>query len=276
MASTIVVPDPAVIHAYSAEVGAAKLALGDAGPALALALETLASAAKTDIEALQAGTSVVGVNGTSVPATPTKGGVLQATSTTTAAWTVLYAIVPVLAIAVANQATLTGLSQTIDGVVLDTAGMRVYLAKQTTPAQNGIWVVASGAWTRPADWATGNTPPLGTVIRVAPGGTANWAAFGGEWQVTAATGVIDTGTITAYPRVCKGQQALTTGTPAVATVSSLWVYSATTSSCSLVEVTDQTKATLKGVLSAGAGTGSLAITGADTNTDTISYCVTNW
>ena len=182
---------------------------------------------------------------------------------------------PALTIAVSNQATRSGLAQTVDGVALNTAGMIVYLAAQTTGSQNGPWVVASGAWTRPTWWATGATIPLGTIINIAPGGTSNWDAFGGQWMVTA-TGVVDTDTVTAYPRVCKGQVALSSASPSTATVSSLWVKSATKSSVSLTEVTNQANNTLKGVLSAGAGDGSLAITGANTNTDTISYCVTNW
>lgn len=182
---------------------------------------------------------------------------------------------PAAAIAVTNQATLSGLAQTVDGVALSSANMRVYLAKQTTAAQNGFWLTQAGNWTRPADWATGMTIPVGTRILVAPGGTANFQSFGAEWYVDSATDVVDTGTITAYPVVCKGQQALTSASPSTATVSNLWVKSTTASIVSLVEVTNQANNTLKGVLTAGAGTGSLAITGANTNTDTIAWTVRN-
>lgn len=184
---------------------------------------------------------------------------------------------PVAAIAVTNQATLSGLAQTIDGVALSTAGMRVYLAKQTTASQNGIWVVQSGNWLRPSDWASGSSIPLGAQILVAPGGTSNFQTFGSTWYVDSigTAGVVDTDTITAYPLVCKGQVALTSASPSTATVSNLWVKSTTTSIMTLNEVTNQANATLKGVLTAGAGTGSLAITGANTNTDTIAWTVTN-
>lgn len=60
-----------------------------------------------------------------------------------------------IVVAVANQATMTGLAQTIDGVALNTIGMRVLLTAQSTPAQNGLWTVQSGAWSRPTDYATG-------------------------------------------------------------------------------------------------------------------------
>lgn len=54
----------------------------------------------------------------------------------------------VRAIAIANIA-LTG-TQTIDGVVL-VAGDRVLVTAQTTGSQNGVYVVAAGAWSRAVD-----------------------------------------------------------------------------------------------------------------------------
>ena len=58
---------------------------------------------------------------------------------------------PVLAVSVANIATLSGLTTTVDGVALNTVGMRVLLTAQTTATQNGPYVIQSGAWTRPVD-----------------------------------------------------------------------------------------------------------------------------
>jgi hypothetical protein len=55
---------------------------------------------------------------------------------------------PVRVVSIGNVA-LTGL-QTIGAVVL-VAGDRVLLTSQTTQADNGIWVVASGAWARSSD-----------------------------------------------------------------------------------------------------------------------------
>lgn len=48
-----------------------------------------------------------------------------------------------------SNITLSG-TQTVDGVVL-TVGMRVLVKAQTTGSENGIYVVASGAWTRATD-----------------------------------------------------------------------------------------------------------------------------
>jgi hypothetical protein len=186
---------------------------------------------------------------------------------------------PVDAVSIVNQATLTGLAQTVDGVALSAVGMRVLLTNQTTGAQNGPWLVQSGAWIRPPEFFTGDVAVKGYRVLVKPGGTSNFQQFGGEWMVTAVSGggVVDTDTPTFYPRVVKGQIALSSGTPSTATVTNIFVLSNTTSSCSLTEVTNQANNTLKGVLTAGTpGTGQLAITGAATNTDTISYLVTNW
>ena len=49
------------------------------------------------------------------------------------------------------------------------AGDQVLLTAQTTPSENGPWIVAAGAWTRPADFATGSVH-LGRAI-VVSGGT---------------------------------------------------------------------------------------------------------
>lgn len=59
-----------------------------------------------------------------------------------------------LAVATSNV-TLSG-SQTVDGVTL-AAGNRALLIGQTDAKQNGIWLVQTGAWTRPADFATGSS-----------------------------------------------------------------------------------------------------------------------
>lgn len=181
---------------------------------------------------------------------------------------------PFAAIAVTNQATLSGLAQTIDGTAINTAGMRVYLAKQTTGSTSGAWVAQSGNWTRPADWASGATIPLGTQIQIAPGGTANFASFGSNWYVDTATDVVDTGTITAYPVACKGQATLTSASPSTVTVSSLWIKSATTSSVSADNLTTAANG-IKAALTAGAGTGTLVLTGPNTVTDVVAWIVYN-
>ena len=96
----------------------------------------------------------------------------------------------VQALADANVASLSG-TTTIDTVAL-AAGDRVLLTAQSTASENGIWVVQTGAWTRPSDFATGDSA-AGALIVVQEGGT-----YADQlWQVTTNTGsdIIDTDTL---------------------------------------------------------------------------------
>jgi hypothetical protein len=110
----------------------------------------------------------------------------------------------------ANIATLSG-AQTIDGVAL-VAGDRVLVKNQNTQSQNGIYVVASGAWSRSLDadaWdelvsafvlvdqgtANKDTAWLCTVDK---GGTLNttaitWTYFPGAGAIIAGNGLTRTG-----------------------------------------------------------------------------------
>jgi phage-related tail fiber protein len=66
------------------------------------------------------------------------------------------------------------LQKTIDGVTV-TNGQRVLVKNQASGATNGIYVVASGAWTRATDYD--NTPggeiTNGDIIPVTSGSTQN-------------------------------------------------------------------------------------------------------
>ena len=80
---------------------------------------------------------------------------------------------PVRATTNANVA-LSG-AQTIDGVAL-VAGDRVLVKNQTTPSQNGIYVVAAGAWARATDAAVSSQFDPGFVVSVLSGTQrGNWA-----------------------------------------------------------------------------------------------------
>lgn len=57
-------------------------------------------------------------------------------------------------VSIANIASLTGVATSIDSVTA-TAGKRVLLTAQSTASQNGVWVTAAGAWTRPTDYSVG-------------------------------------------------------------------------------------------------------------------------
>lgn len=107
--------------------------------------------------------------------------------------------------------TLSG-AQTVDGVAL-VAGDRVLVKNQTTASQNGIYIVAAGAWTRATDadaWlelvaalvvveqGTVNAD-CGWVCTADQGGTlgttaVTWTQFFGPGAVTAGTGISVSGT----------------------------------------------------------------------------------
>jgi len=116
----------------------------------------------------------------------------------------------VRAASTANIATLSG-PMTLDGVAL-VAGDRVLVKDQTTAGQNGIYVVAAGAWTRSADadvWSelvsayvfvesgTVNAD-MGYLATVDPGGTLGTSAvtfvqFTGAGQILAGAGLTKSG-----------------------------------------------------------------------------------
>ena len=110
----------------------------------------------------------------------------------------------------ANIAALSG-TMTIDGIAL-VAGDRVLVKDQTTASQNGIYVVAAGAWTRSLDADTWLELPgayvfaesgtvnadMGFVCAVEPGGTLNTTAitfqqFSGAGQISAGMGLTKSG-----------------------------------------------------------------------------------
>ena len=100
------------------------------------------------------------------------------------------------AVATANVAALTGL-QTIDGYTL-LAGDLVLLTGQTTASQNGPWLAAAGAWTRPHEYATGGSVVGGRKTSVV-NGTVNANSV---WLLqTAGTVVPDTTATTWKPNV---------------------------------------------------------------------------
>lgn len=109
------------------------------------------------------------------------------------------------AVATANVVTLSG-TTTIDGVAL-TAGQVVFLVTQTTASQNGPWVIAAGAWTRPTWFASGSTY-LGVALVALPGGT-QWGST--EWFLTNTTTVTVDTTATTWaplpPAVIQGTHA---------------------------------------------------------------------
>lgn len=103
-------------------------------------------------------------------------------------------------------------TQTVDGVAL-TVGNRVLVKNQSTASQNGIYVVASGAWTRATDFDTSAKVTSGAFTFVEEGainGDSGWVLttdgavtlgttsltfvqFSGAGQITAGEGLTKTG-----------------------------------------------------------------------------------
>lgn len=90
----------------------------------------------------------------------------------------------VIALSLTNIATLAGLSTIVDGVALNTDGMRVLLNGQTLGSQNGILIVHAGAWTRSTDMAVGSDA-AGSFTFVEEG-----TAAGSGWVCANAPGAI--------------------------------------------------------------------------------------
>jgi len=97
-------------------------------------------------------------------------------------------IISVYATATVNE-TLSGLP-TIDGVTVP-AGATVLLASQSTSSQDGIWQVASGAWSRPLNFPSGFVIAVNcSVVIQATHGTSN---LGVNYLLTTSSAVtIDT------------------------------------------------------------------------------------
>lgn len=86
-----------------------------------------------------------------------------------------------------NVTTLSG-PQTIDSISA-VAGNRVLLTGQTASTNNGIWVVQSGAWTRPTDFAAGSSA-AGVFVFVEEGST--WADTGWVCTTNAGSDIVGT------------------------------------------------------------------------------------
>ncbi len=84
-----------------------------------------------------------------------------------------------------TDTALTGL-QTIDGVTLVDSD-RVLLVNQTDPIENGLWLAHAGAWTRPADFDTGDTAGQAYVLILS--GNVN---AGASYLCNTPTAIIDT------------------------------------------------------------------------------------
>jgi hypothetical protein len=118
---------------------------------------------------------------------------------------------PACLVCATQNITLSG-TQTVDGIAL-VAGNRVLVTAQTNAVQNGIWVVASGNWTRPLDYQTGASAAAsytfveegsvnadnGFVCTTDPGADTVdtsqtvWSQFSGAGQIIPGSGLVKGG-----------------------------------------------------------------------------------
>jgi hypothetical protein len=157
-------------------------------------------------------------------------------------------------------------------------GDYVLLASQSTPAQDGpyvVGVVATGTapLTRAADWAAAMVLPANSIMLVSEG-----TVFRNSRWFASVAGAVTVGTTAPafFPeRVKATTVAMTAGAVSVA---STWILSATTS---VVMLTPKTPGGTAGVLSygtltAGAGTGAFDIASSSAlDTSTVSYVIEN-
>lgn len=149
------------------------------------------TAAQASAVALTGNETVAGIKTfTSIP-------VLPATSPTTANQATSKEYVDTIAaglsvrnacvVATTGNITLSG-TQTIDGVAV-IAGDRVLVKQQSTAAENGIWVVAAGAWSRATDYDASSEVAAGSFTNVVSG-----TAHGNTQWVQVTPGTITVGT----------------------------------------------------------------------------------
>ena len=145
---------------WNSEEGKLKIYYSDANTSqwVDAAVGTVGATGATGAAGTNGTDGVDGTNGVGVPTGGTAGQALVKVSGTdydTAFSTLTLMNLPdawvkkAVRVATTANITLSG-TQTIDGIAV-IAGDRVLVKNQTTASQNGIYDVAAGAWTRPAD-----------------------------------------------------------------------------------------------------------------------------
>lgn len=129
---------------------------------------SMSSIVRSAVAELAAATRSVSVNGQRVTNVASPSGANDAVNLAT----LQAAIVeqpwkPTVLVATTANITLSG-TQTIDGIAV-IVGDRVLVKDQSTASENGIYVVASGAWTRATDADSATDLLPGSVVTVARG-----------------------------------------------------------------------------------------------------------
>jgi hypothetical protein len=159
----------------------------------------------------------------------------------------------VLVASTTNVSTLVGGSVVIDGVTA-VAGSRVLLKNQSTASQNGIYVTATGAWTRAADQ---QTPAIGDFVFVESGNTQSSQGF----IVTSVTSGVTWTQFSAAGEYVAGNGIAISGTSIAFNPTSTGGLQATSGGASILLQTNSGLATTSSGLAVGAGSGIVVSTG---------------
>lgn len=232
----------------------------------------------------QSAASPTAVNGTTFPATPAIGQVPIAQTTTSVAWsaqpgcfhTVRNLVLTNVASLAAYTVTSGALNDNVSGG--NVAGDRVLLIGQSTPSQNGIYVVGTvtattAPLTRATDWLLTAVLPSGATVAVNAG--AIWANT--IWFASVA-GDVTVGTT--VPAFCPERYSLITaamsGTPGTFAVTGAYILSATLSSVQITVKVPGTQGFLSvGTLTASLGSGSFTVTSTANETSTLYISIRN-
>lgn len=172
-----------------------------------------------------------------------------------------------------SNLTLSG-TQTVDGVSL-VATNRVLATGQSTASQNGLWVVASGSWTRPADFASASTQQgayvfieagtagqgsgwvlVGTTATVVDTSSQTWTQFSGAGEITAGAGLAKSGNTLSIEN--SGVLTVSNGGTGVATLTGLVKGNGTSAMTAAVSGTDYAPATSGSSILKGNGSGGFS------------------
>jgi hypothetical protein len=181
---------------------------------------------------------------------------------------------------VANLAAFTVASATLNDNVGggNIEGDRVLLAGQTTPAEDGIYVVGTvgggtAPLTRATDYAATSVQPAGLTIGINEG-----TIFGGRQWFASLAGAITVATSSPafYPRKYVRVTGVMAGAPGIMALSAEWILSATKSTVTPIPKAPGTQGFLSiGTLTAGFGNGAVTVTSTANETSTLQISIEN-
>ena len=181
---------------------------------------------------------------------------------------------------VANLAAYVVASATLNDNVAggNLANDRVLLVGQTTPTENGIYVVGTvGAGLAPltlaTDYAAASVQPTGLAVGINEG-----TIFGNRQWFSSLAGAITVGTSSPafYPRKYVRVTGVMAGVPGIMALSAEWILSATKSTVAPVVKAPGTQGFLSiGTITAGFGTGAVTVTSTANETSTLQISIEN-